>query len=172
MLDAPHKLLIVWNVTLAFNKQHQRFSFIYLSTSKLRGSVMHTAQLFRAVCFWKDAIPNAVKYWISLTSVKALIFLSRLNNFSNNFFFCFSGLLEMISHAHLPSTTMSSSMPSFSCPQPMAVAALIPNRLSVWFHYGFERRNNDDRKNWLANFSFDYVQYSWKELNSEGSHSP
>ena len=34
---------------------------------------------------------------------------------------------------------VSSSMPS-SCPQPMAVVAVIPNRLSLvsfpWFHYG------------------------------------
>ena len=39
------------------------------------------------------------------------------------------------------------SMPS-SCPQPMAIVAVFPNRLSFsWFHYGFERRNDDDRGN-------------------------
>ena len=48
---------------------------------------MHTGQLFPAVCFWKNLIPDAVKYWFSLTSVKALIFLLRLNNLSNNIFF-------------------------------------------------------------------------------------
>ena len=32
---------------------------------------MHTGQLFPAVCFWKNLIPDAVKYWFSLTSVKA-----------------------------------------------------------------------------------------------------
>ena len=38
----------------------------------------------------------------------------------------------------------------------------------AWFHCGYERRNDDDRGNWLANFSFDYVHYSWKELKNEG----
>ena len=36
---------------------------------------MHTKQLFPAVCFCKDLIPDVAssKYWFSLTSVKALI---------------------------------------------------------------------------------------------------
>ena len=50
---------------------------------------MHTGQLFPAVCFWKNLIPDAVKYWFSLTSVKALIFLLRLNNLSNKIFLPF-----------------------------------------------------------------------------------
>ena len=62
---------------------------------------MHTGQLFPAVCFWKNLIPDAVKYWFSLTSVKALIFLLRLNNLSNKIFLCLFGLPKMISHAHL-----------------------------------------------------------------------
>ena len=65
---------------------------------------MHTRQLFPAVCFWKNLIPDAVKYWFSLTSVKALIFLLRLNNLSNNiFFFAFLGFHKWW-HAHLPFT--------------------------------------------------------------------
>ena len=48
---------------------------------------MHTGQLFPAVCFWKNLIPDAVKYWFSLTSVLKSIFLSRLNNLSNKIFF-------------------------------------------------------------------------------------
>ena len=50
---------------------------------------MHTGQLFPAVCFWKNLIPDAVKYWFSLTSVKALIFLLWLNNLSNKIFLPF-----------------------------------------------------------------------------------
>ena len=60
---------------------------------------MHTGQLFPAVCFWKNLIPDAVKYWFSLTSVKALIFLLRLNNLSNKIFFAFLGFHKW-SHTH------------------------------------------------------------------------
>ena len=42
---------------------------------------------------------------------------------------------------------VSSSMPS-SCPQPMAVVAVIPIVIpSFCFHYGYERRNDDHRGN-------------------------
>ena len=60
---------------------------------------MHTGQLFPAVCFWKDLITDAVKYWFSLTSVKALIFLLWLNNLSNKTFFAFLGFHKR-SHMH------------------------------------------------------------------------
>ena len=60
---------------------------------------MHTGQLFPAVCFWKNLIPDAVKYWFSLTSVKALIFLLRLNNLSNKIFLAFLGFNKW-SHTH------------------------------------------------------------------------
>ena len=64
---------------------------------------MHSGQLFPAVCFWKNLIPDAVKYWFSLTSVKALIFLLRPNNLSNKIFFAFLGFHKWW-HAHLPFT--------------------------------------------------------------------
>ena len=60
---------------------------------------MYTGRLFPAVCLWKDLIPDAVKYWFSVTSVKALIFLLRLNNFSNKIFFAFLGFHKW-SHTH------------------------------------------------------------------------
>ena len=119
---------------------------------------MHTGQLFPAVCFWKNLIPDAVKYWFSLTSVKALIFLLRLNYLSKKIFLPFWASINDLTRTPSFHIAVSSSMPS-SCPQPMAVVAVIPNRLSFWFHYGYERRNDDDRGNWLANFSFDFVHY-------------
>ena len=64
---------------------------------------MHTGQLFPAVCFWKNLIPDAVNYWFSLTSVKALIFLVRLNNLSNKMFFAFL-VFHKWWHPHLPFT--------------------------------------------------------------------
>ena len=48
----------------------------------------------------------------------------------------------------------------------MAVAAVIPNRLNLVFHY--ERRTDDDPGNWHANVSFEDVHYSWKELKNQG----
>ena len=60
---------------------------------------MHTGQLFPAVCFWKNLIPDAVRYWFSLTSVKALIFLLRLNNLSKKIYFAFLGFHKW-SHTH------------------------------------------------------------------------
>ena len=69
--------------------------------------------------------------------------------------------------------TVSSSMPS-SCPQPMAVVVLLLlfQIAWTWFHYGYERRNDDDRGNWLGNFSSDYVYYSWEEWKNEGLPEP
>ena len=134
---------------------------------------MYTGQLFPAVCFWKDLIPDAVKYWFSVTSVKALIFLLWLNfnDFSNKFFFCLSGLPYMISHAHLPSTVPSLHPCLLPAPN-LWMLLLLFQITCAWFHFGYERRNNDDRGNWLANFSFDYVHYSWKELKNGGSPRP
>ena len=60
---------------------------------------MHTGQLFPAVCFWKNLIPDAVEDWFSLTSLKALIFLLRINNLSNEIFFTFLGFHKW-SHTH------------------------------------------------------------------------
>ena len=60
---------------------------------------MHTERLFPAVCFWKDLISDAVKYWFSLTSVKTLIFLLRLNNLSNKI--CFFGFLGFHKWFHI-----------------------------------------------------------------------
>ena len=91
---------------------------------------MHTGQLFSAVCFWKNLIPDAVKYWFSLTSVKALIFLLRLNNLSNKIFLPFWASINDLTRTPSFHIAVSSSMPS-SCPQPMAVVAVIPNRLSL-----------------------------------------
>ena len=65
---------------------------------------MHTGQLFPAVCFWKYLIPDAVKYWLSLTSVKALIFLLWLNNLSNKIFLHFWAFTHDLTCTHLPST--------------------------------------------------------------------
>ena len=96
----------------------------------LRRPVMHTRQVFLTVCFWKDLIPDAVKYWFSLTSVKALIFLLRLNNLSNKIFLPFWASINDLTRTPSFHIAVSSSMPS-SCPQPMAVVAVIPNRLSL-----------------------------------------
>ena len=49
----------------------------------------------------------------------------------------------------------------------MAVAGVFPNHLSLVFHYGYKRCNDDDRGNWHANFSFDYIHYWWKELKNQ-----
>ena len=59
-------------------------------------------------------------------------------------------------------------------PQPMAVAAVIPNRLSLVFHYGYEWRNDNDPGNLHlhANSSFDYVHYSWNEFKNQGHPEP
>ena len=62
---------------------------------------MHTGQLFPVVCFWKNLIPDAVKYWFSLTSVKALIFLLRLNNLSNKIFLPFWASINDDTHTFL-----------------------------------------------------------------------
>ena len=66
---------------------------------------MHTKQLFPAVCFCKDLIPDAVKCWCSLTSVKALILLLWLNTFSKKIFFAFLGFhkwsLTFLRHCHV-----------------------------------------------------------------------
>ena len=98
----------------------------------LRRSVMHSGQLFPAVCFWKNLIPDAVKYWFSLTSVKALIFLLRLNNLSNKIFLPFWASINDLTRTPSFHIAVSSSMPS-SCPQPKAVIAVIPNRLELGF---------------------------------------
>ena len=91
---------------------------------------MHIGQLFPAVCFWKNLIPDAVKYWFSLTSVKALIFLLRLNNLSNKIFLPFWASINDLTRTPSFHIAVSSSMPS-SCPQPMAVVAVIPNSLEL-----------------------------------------
>ena len=132
---------------------------------------MHTEQNyhFPAVCFWKDLISDAVKYWFSLTSVKALIFLLGLDikNFQTRFFLAFWASIKfLLMISHFPHIAMSLSMPSY-CPQPMAVAGVFPNHLSLVFHYGYKRCNDDDRGNWHANFSFDYIHYWWKELKNQ-----
>ena len=89
---------------------------------------MHTGQLFPAVCFWKNLIPDAVKDWFSLTSVTALIFLLRINNLSNEIFFTFLGFHKW-SHTH---TFLSPyRVVVHACPQPMAVVAVIPNSLEL-----------------------------------------
>ena len=73
---------------------------------------MHTEQNyhFPAVCFWKNLISDAVKYWFSLTSVKALIFLLGLDikTFQTRFFFGFLGFhkifvndLTLSPHCHV-----------------------------------------------------------------------
>ena len=94
---------------------------------------MHTGQLFPAVCFWKNLIPDAVKDRFSLTSLKALIFLLRINNLSNEIFFTFLGFHKW-SHTHTflsPYRVVVHAFllsPTYGC---CAVVAVIPNRLSL-----------------------------------------
>ena len=59
----------------------------------------------------------------------------------------------MISHAHLPST-LPCLRPCLPPAPPYGCCCCYSKS-----HPG----------NWLANFSFDYVHYSWKELKNEGS---
>ena len=59
-----------------------------------------------------------------------LIFLLRLNNFSNKIFLPFWASINDLTRTPSFHIAVSSSMPS-SCPQPMDVAAVIPNRLSL-----------------------------------------
>ena len=81
----------------------------------------------------------------------------------------------MISHAHFPFTLpcRRPCLPPVPT-QPMAVVLLLLlfQIAWAWFHYGYERRNDDDRGNWLGNFSFDYVYYSWEEWKNEGLPEP
>ena len=77
----------------------------------------------------------------------------------------------MISHGHLPSTLpcLCPCLP----PAPNLWLLLLLFLIAwAWFHYGYERCNNDDCGNWPANFSFDYVHYSWKELKNGGLPQP
>ena len=98
----------------------KKFSHIrYVAPSlTLRRSVMHTGQLFPAVCFWKNLIPDAVKYWFSLTSVKALYTLS------NKIFLPFWASMNDLTRSPSFHNPVSSIMP-------VAVVAVIPNRLSL-----------------------------------------
>ena len=78
---------------------------------------MHTEQNyhFPAVCFWKDLISDAVKYWFSLTSVKALIFLLGLDikNFQTRLFLAFWASIKfLLMISHFPHIAMSLFMPS------------------------------------------------------------
>ena len=59
-----------------------------------------------------------------------LIFLLRLNNFSNKIFLPFWASINDLTRTPSFHIAVSSSMPS-SCPQPIDVAAVIPNRLSL-----------------------------------------
>ena len=65
-----------------------------------------------------------------MTSVKALIFLLRLNNLSNKIFLPFWASINDLTRTPSFHIAVSSSMPS-SCPQPMAVVAVIPNSLEL-----------------------------------------
>ena len=66
-----------------------------------------------------------------MTSVKALIFLLRLNNLSNKIFLPFwASIINDLTRTPSFHIGVSSSMPS-SCPQPMAVVAVIPNSLEL-----------------------------------------
>ena len=74
----------------------------------------------------------------------------------------------MISRAHLPSTLpcLRPCLP----PAPNLWMLLLLFQIAwAWFHFGYERCNDDDRGHRLANFSFDQVHYSWKELKNQGS---
>ena len=79
---------------------------------------MHPGQLFPAVCFLKNLIPDAVKYWFSLTSVKALYTLS------NKIFLPFWASMNDLTRSPSFHNPVSSIMP-------VAVVAVIPNRLSL-----------------------------------------
>ena len=77
----------------------------------------------------------------------------------------------MIWHAHLPSTLpcLRPCLP----PVPNLWLLLMLFQIAwAWFHYGYERPYDDDRGNWLANFSFDYIHYSCKELKNQGPSEP
>ena len=91
---------------------------------------MHTKQLFPVVCFCKDLIPDAasIKYWFSLTSVKALIFLLWLNTLSNKIFWPFWASINYLSPSfHI---VMSSSCMLSPRSPPTDRSALLSKRLS------------------------------------------
>ena len=76
-------------------------------------------------------IPDAVKNWFSVTSVKALIFLLRLKNFTKyKIFLPFWASINDLTRTPSFHIAVSSSMP-FSRTQPMDVAAIISNCLSL-----------------------------------------
>ena len=105
---------------------------------------MHTKQLFPAVCFCKDLIPDAVKCWCSLTSVKALILLLWLNTFSKKIFFAFLGFhkwsLTFLPHCHV------FVLHAFSLPPPPTPPSLTPTY--GWCRcYSNEWRNDNDPGN-------------------------
>ena len=76
-------------------------------------------------------IPDAVKNWFSVTSVKALIFLLRLKNFTKyKIFLPFWDSINDLTRTPSFHIAVSSSMP-FSRPQPMDVATIISNCLSL-----------------------------------------
>ena len=76
----------------------------------------------------------------------------------------------MMSHAHLPFTLpcLGPRLP----PAPNLWLLLLLFQIGAWFYYAYERRKDDDRGNWLVNFCFDYVYYSWKEYKNEGLPEP
>ena len=99
---------------------------------------MHTGQLFPAVCFWKNLIAVAVKYWFSLTSVEALIILLRLNNLSNKIFYAFLGFLKW-SHTHTflsHCLTLPRLRPCLPPTLNLWLLLLLFRIAWAWFHYG------------------------------------
>ena len=89
---------------------------------------MYTGNYFLRVV--SELILDAVKYSFSVTSVRALIFLLRLNYLSNKMFLPFWAAVNDLTCTPSFHNAVSSSISS-SCPQPMAVAAVIPSRLSL-----------------------------------------
>ena len=109
---------------------------------------MHTGQLFPTVCFWKNLIPDAVKYWFSLTSVKALIFLLRLNNLSNKIFLPFWASINDDTHTFLSHCRVF--VHAFLLSPTYGYCCCFFKLAWAWCHYGYERCNDDDRRNLLC----------------------
>ena len=70
--------------------------------------------------------------------------------------FCLSGLPGINDPTRTPSfhIAVSSSMPDPPALNLWLLLVLFQIAWA-WFHYGYEKRNDDDRGNWLANFSSD-----------------
>ena len=115
-------------------------------------------------------------YWeiiscgLSLKGFDSRCSLLRLNNLSNEIFLPFWASINDLTRTPSLASTLPFLRPCLP-PAPNLWLLLLIFQIA-WFHYDYERCNDDDRGNCLANVSFDYVHYSWKELKNEGLQSP